>query len=247
MKLNEEQISLIEGCLEQSGIGFEPFKTELIDDIATRIEMDMENGRSFGQAFEQVMLTIPLNQLPDIQEQVMTQVKYHPDLINFERKQTVFLTLALCGWVGLEYFIGRLTGIKELGPLYGNFSLLIMATLLIYSLHRIRYRFFDFFFSPSLLIRSGLRIILISTLAFASFLFFFWTYIHPDFYLSYQMEEVMGVSQNEMILNSLIGTAGGCIIYGISILALIGFFYFQKRPDGFQATVSVHLPNQIGK
>lgn len=225
MRLTEAQTHIIIKHIEQSSVFYEPLKTELIDELASAIEVKMLSGSSFEKACMMMFGDIKSDELEIIQKKVLHTLKSNHRLRKFHFKQAFYLFIGLSAWVIIEFLIGLFIGVKELGAMYGALSILIIAFALFRGLSAIIRDLPDRVITFKTIFLSGTKISLFSAIIFAAFLGLFWTFIHPDFYAAYQMEYGERVTHDRILVSSIVGSATGCLIIGMGATLAIGVYH----------------------
>jgi len=71
MHLTADQLQHIENLIDDSGINYSHLKADLLDHICCDIEQQMDQGKSFQAAFEQVLLQCSMSHLAHLQKQTL--------------------------------------------------------------------------------------------------------------------------------------------------------------------------------
>lgn len=224
MKLTREQTRVVIELLEERGIYYSPLKEELTDDISTQVEQLMSKQIPFQSALDSVMKSVDTSHLKNIQDKVLRTVFFNKRISRFEQKMALYLALALILWVVVEYLVGKFTGILELGALYGSLSMVLIATILVRSIRHIRHNIQGGTTAFYSIMWSGTKISLVSSLIFALFLTFFWTFINPTFYSEFQGEIDPNLTFSELVYRNVLGTCIGSFTIGLITTVLIGSF-----------------------
>jgi putative ABC transport system permease protein len=76
-RLSNKEISYIKKDLQARGIVHSPLQSELIDHICCEVEDLLKNGESFKEVYEQVLRTLPDEQLVTVQDQTIKSENYN--------------------------------------------------------------------------------------------------------------------------------------------------------------------------
>ena len=73
-ELQDKEIELISTDIEQQGLTFIPLKNELLDHICCQIELDMDNGMTFNEAYRKVKASIGRKRIRQVQDETLTLI-----------------------------------------------------------------------------------------------------------------------------------------------------------------------------
>ncbi len=93
-KLTREEIRQIRKYLEQSGLSYAQLQDELLDHLICDIEVYMEQGLTFRQAWKKVNTDIPENQFKNIQTETMEILNKKTGAVKIMAYLSFFLLLA---------------------------------------------------------------------------------------------------------------------------------------------------------
>ena len=230
MHLNQKQLNRIKTALISKGFDFQPLETELIDDLATAIELKMEQGQSFESAFSEIMEAISPTEIEDLQRNMVRTLRTNRGIKRFTRRQSFWLTLSLLLWVVAEFVIGRMTGVIELGPFFGLLSQIFIGYWIYTGLRTIHRQYFEGFAKFRQLFLRGIMISGSSALAFSGFLLLFWTFVYPDFAEAWQMDpEEVVISPDQFLMTNVIATGISVFILGSLIAAVSSAILVRKK------------------
>jgi hypothetical protein len=74
IELQEKQIEKISEEIEQQGLTFTPLKNELLDHICCQIEMEMEQGMTFNDAYRKVRTAMGRKRIRQLQDETLTLI-----------------------------------------------------------------------------------------------------------------------------------------------------------------------------
>lgn len=230
MNLTHQQIDLIRDQLKAKGLSYDPVETELIDEVASSIEAKMAEGSGFEEAFSSVLETISDSDIQAVQRNVIRTLKRNLSLRNYRNKQSLWLALSLGAWVVLEYLIGLVSGILELGPIYGMLSTVLIIYWTVVTQRRIKTRYLENFGGFRSLFTSGLLINLQAAFVFCILLILFWTYIYPDYYLVFEMEpkQLDAITPNQLLMTTST-SAGFATLFTGTLVSFIAALILKAR------------------
>jgi|GEM_PF-1173350 len=73
-ELQEKQIETISMDIDQQGLTFTPLKNELLDHICCQIEIEMEQGMTFNEAYRKVRTAMGRKRIRQIQDETLTLI-----------------------------------------------------------------------------------------------------------------------------------------------------------------------------
>ncbi len=227
-KLTPEQIALIEKALVKQGLIYPPLRDEVLDHVASLIEADIKNGLNFETTLRNALNNFGRAELQTLQIETIKALKSGDSI----RKEIFGFGLAgglvLCLWVFVEFLTGVFFDMPELGRYYGLLSVAILLTVIIIGVKRIRDKKLEGFITYIDAVKHGLRITLFASIWVTFFWIFYYNFINPDFYQTYQMNAV-NVSPDKFVTSSIIGGWIGVLAEG-GLLSLLMAAFLKNNP-----------------
>ncbi len=229
MALNPQQLSYLKEYLLSKGLYYEPVENELIDEAACLIEAEMKKGISFDQASKLILSQIGTKDIIGIQNQISKGIISTGNYRKFWIKRASFLSILLIVWVLGEHLIGEMIGRTELGPVYGTISMIIIFFWIHKSLIQANKSYFDNCASFKSLFITGFFLTLVASGFLCVLVSIVWIYLYPDYFHSFQIDEVLPeISKTRLLMGSIVGTGIATTLLGI-ISTFISAWYHRLK------------------
>ncbi len=226
--LDKHQIKTLEQALTARKIQNPLGRVEFFDHISSMIEHEIARGHSFKAALKQVMHAYSDRELDELAGNARDSKAKETYILAKKRANALGIMLGVltCLWVYMEYVIGNITGVRELGALYGLISEIILVTVLLVGTRRF-IRAVPQNISFGALLTYNLRIAIIGALIVFFFMVVYGKFINPNLYGILEIEAPRPDGSMAWIVAGSMSMA--VMIQGLIVALLVGAFNRKSR------------------
>lgn len=226
MRLSPTQHRYIVNSLVERGIAESAIHVEFFDHLVSSVEVVMADGKTFEKALREVLSNYKNEELQRLLEVTLNRQQQSLRIREMKFRFGIYLGLALCFWIFVEYLTGALFGIPELGVIYGLLSEILIAGFLLVAVKHFIQKTYLIKHDFLALLKFNMSLLLTSALVVFGFMFFYVGWINTDLYGLYENEPA---GQKELFAKLVVPLMGvGVLIEGLFIALIVSFVKRQS-------------------
>lgn len=216
--LDQSQLYRLNNALKDRNIYFIKSKIELLDHVASLIEVKMDQEEKFESALNNV-----LNSYSDLELQILNEATFNRSQSRLNKSNALvkiglITGLSLCIWIFIEYITAVYFGVVELGAIYGLLSMVILLIAMLFGTNVLKRNSLSNQIKFKKIFNYNFKISLVS----AGIVFVFML-----FYIGLLNTELYGLSENGNPLENNVIPVAIIVSMGIGVVSeglLIAFF-----------------------